>query len=70
MVRYGNIFGNIILKHITNIPKAYKIVEQEGLNAQLIVIGTKDLKLQLFSQFPYFSFINAYFPGHISEGRI
>ncbi|RLF01435.1 MAG: hypothetical protein DRJ59_06060 [Thermoprotei archaeon] len=59
-----------MMTRILNLLKAYKIVEQEEPNAQLIVMGTGNYEREARKLAKELKLKDAYFPGHISEGRI
>jgi len=59
-----------MITRILNLLKAYKIVEQEEPDAQLIVIGTGDYEREARKLTKELKLKDAYFSGHISEGRI
>ena len=59
-----------MMTRILNLLKAYKIVEQEEPDAQLIVIGTGNYEREAGKLAKELKLKDAYFPGHISEGRI
>jgi len=59
-----------MMTRILNLLKAYEIVEQESPDAQLIVIGTGNYEREARKSAKKLKLRAAYFPGHISEGRI
>ena len=59
-----------MITRILNLLKAYKIVELEEPDTQLIVIGTGDYEREARKLTKELKLKDVYFPGHISEERI